>query len=319
MRIVDLLKIYVKPLRGLEKTSTDDYFQCLEQKEMYYNGLADLPEEERNYCKKAYILQHKKIYMRFFVWNLDRVLVGLDINFIYLDFVRWIVIDLLRGKRRGGCGIYCFVGMRGQGKTMSMTAHIERFRNRYQEKGQEFVVATNYDYIYQDFSIDDWTDIITIAKDCYVKGIPSLIAFDEVQNTFDSMEYKDFPPAMGSFISFVRKYNCEFLVSAQQYDRIPKRIRDNADFIIVCENTGHFDRLFRGYYFEKKSYDFEFADTKGKKKKAKFIREFIADDKFYELYDTKRQVARMVADAKQEKEKRKAAMEYINALPETEK
>lgn len=318
MRIIDLLKIYVKPLKDLEKTSTDDYFSCLEQKEMYFNGLSELPFDKQNYYKKCYILQHKKIYMRFFISNFVNILTDLDIDYLYLNFVRWVLIDLLRGKRRGGCGIYCFVGMRGQGKTMSMTAHIQRFRARYIEKGQKFVVATNYDYRYQDFAIEDWTDIITIAKDCYTKGIPSLIAFDEVQNTFDSLEYKDFPPAMGSFISFVRKYNCEFLVSAQQYDRIPKRIRDNADFIIVCENIGHFDRLFRSYYFEKTSYDFEFADTKGKKKKANYIREFVADDEFYSLYDTKAQVARMVKDVKTEKAKQKAAMEYLNSLPEAE-
>lgn len=286
---------------------------------MYFNGLSDLPLQQQYYYKKAYILQHKGIYTDFFVSNFVHVLAELDIDFIYLNFARWVLVDLLRGKRRGGCGIYCFVGMRGQGKTMSMTAHIERFRARYSSKGQRYVVATNYCYKYQDAAIDDWTDIITIAKDCYTKGIPSLIAFDEVQNTFDSLEYKDFPPAMGSFISFVRKYNCEFLVSAQQYDRIPKRIRDNADFIIVCENVFHFDRLFRGYYFEKKNYDFEFADTKGKKKKSKFIREFVADDKFYELYDTKAQVARMVADVKTEKAKQKAAMEYLNTLPADEK
>ena len=82
---------------------------------------------------------------------------------------------------------------------------------------------------------------------------------DEIHITFDSTDYKDFPAEMLSVLSFCRKYSMQFLCSAQIYERIPKKIRDIANFTVVCKNIGHLDRLFRDYYYEKNSYEKDIA------------------------------------------------------------
>lgn len=68
------------------------------------------------------------------------------------------------------------------------------------------------------------------------------------------------------------------------------------------------DRLFRNYYFEKNNYESQFS---GKRAKAEFIREYIADDNLYSLYDTLAQVENMTAQAKEEKDKRQAAFDLL--------
>lgn len=190
---------------------------------------------------------------------------------------------------------------------MSMVAHMERFRKEMLEKKKDFVIATNFDYIHQTYPINHWLDIVKIARECYEKNVPVLIAMDEIHVTFDSTEWKDFPAELLAVLSFVRKYGMQFLVSAQIYERIPKKIRDIANFTVVCKNFWHLDRFFINRYYEKEEYEMDFSDTKGKKKKAKFKRSFVAGDDFYSLYNTRQQVDRMVSSAKEEKKRRDEA------------
>lgn len=158
--------------------------------------------------------------------------------------------------------------------------------------------------------------MVSIAKDCYQKKIPCLIAIDEVHITFDSSDWKNFPPAVLAMLSFNRKFGLEFLCSSQIYERIPKKIRDIANYTVICKNIGHFDRLFRCYYFRKEDYESQFE---GKKKKADYIKEYIADDEFYALYDTLEQVDIMVGQAEKEKSAQQKAFDILfgNAAEET--
>ena len=204
---------------------------------------------------------------------------------------------------------------------MSMVAHMERYRSdkisKGKVQGKDFLIATNFHYRNQDVAINHWTDIVKFSKNCFDKDIPCLVAMDEIHVTWDSTEFKDFPPEMQAVLSFNRKYKLQFLCSAQIYERIPKRIRDIANFTVVCKNVFHLDRLFRCYYYEKNSYEKDIAGAleggKGRKKKKmySFLKEFVADDKFYALYNTREQVDRMVKDAKTEKN---AKLEAFNIL-----
>lgn len=117
-------------------------------------------------------------------------------------------------------------------------------------------------------------------------------------------------------LSFNRKFGLEFLCSSQIYERIPKKIRDIANYTVICKNIGHFDRLFRCYYFRKEDYESQFE---GKKKKADYIKEYIADDEFYSLYDTLEQVDIMVGQAEKEKSAQQKAFDILfgNAAEET--
>lgn len=103
--------------------------------------------------------------------------------------------------------------------------------------------------------------------------------------------------------------NTDLSLSAlPRYERIPKKIRDIANYTVICKNIGHFDRLFRCYYFPKSDYEAQFE---GKKKKAQYIKEFIADDNFYSLYDTMEQVDVMTAQAEKEKSMQQKAFDIL--------
>ena len=227
---------------------------------------------------------------------------------LYLSFARWVLIDFLRGKPKRKFGVFQFVALPGEGKTMSMVAHMERYRKEHLEKGKPFFIASNFSYKYNDAFIDHWSEMVTIAKDCFVKKIPCLIAIDEIHVTFDSTDWKNFPPAILAMLSFNRKYGLEFLCSSQIYERIPKKIRDIANYTVICKNIGHMDRLFRCYYFRKDDYESQFE---GKKAKADYIKEYIADDDFYDLYNTLEQVDIMTANAKKEKTAQEQAFELL--------
>lgn len=238
-----------------------------------------------------------------FLWKFKRLKLPL-----WLSFFRWIIIDFLRGKTNKKFGVFQFVALPGEGKTMSMVAHMERYRKEFITKKQPFVIASNFSYKYNDYFIDHWSQMVSISKECYLKKIPCLIAIDEIHVTFDSSDWKNFPPSVLAMLSFNRKFGLEFLCSSQIYERIPKKIRDIANYTVICKNIGHFDRLFRCYYFRKDDYESQFE---GKKAKADYIKEYIADDDFYSLYDTLEQVDIMVGQAEKEKSAQQKAFDIL--------
>lgn len=221
-----------------------------------------------------------------------------------IDFMRWYIIDFLSGKQRRFWGIYQFVALPGEGKTMSMVAHAERARAAY----PDVIIGANFSYAYAEYFIEHWLDIIKISKIAQEKHCPCLILMDEIHVTFDSSDWKSFPAELLALLSFNRKFSLQFLCSAQIYERIPKKIRDIANYTVICKNVLGADRYFRCYYYTKEDYD---ASFNGKRADAKFIREFIADDNFYDLYNTLEQVDRMKLSAQEEKDKREEALAIL--------
>lgn len=230
---------------------------------------------------------------------------------IHLDFMRWFLIDILSGKMRRFWGIYQFVALPGEGKTMSMVAHVERARKSF----PDLIIGANFGYKYATHRIYHWEDIITISMEARKLHRPCIIMMDEIHVTFDSSDWRSFPPELLALLSFNRKFELEFLCTSQIYERIPKKIRDIANYTIICKNVLSADRLFRCYYYAKDDYEASFS---GKKAKAQFIREFIADDDFYNLYDTLEQVDQMKLSAKEEKDKREEAFNLLFGKSESE-
>lgn len=225
---------------------------------------------------------------------------------LFIDFFRWIIYDFFCGKGMKFFGIYCFVALPGEGKTLGMTYHIEQQRRKH--KKEKIFVATNYNYKHQDAAINDWIDIIRWSKYCYQNHMKCIIAMDEIHLSFDKTEWKNFPPELLAVMSFNRKYKLQFLCSAQRYDRIPVKIAGIANYIIICKNIWHQDRMFINYYFKMADYESSFS---GKRKKADYIQPYVASNRLYALYDTTAQVNRMVDDSKKEKEKREQALDIL--------
>lgn len=223
---------------------------------------------------------------------------------LWPDFFRWLFIDFLRGRNRRFWGIYQFVALPGEGKTMSMVAHMERARART----PEIYIATNFGYTHQNLYISHWTDIVKAAMHAKNHGLPCIIAVDEIHVLFDSADWRSFPAELLALLSFNRKFSLQFLCSSQIYERIPKKVRDIANYTVICKNIWSSDRLFRNYYFTKSDYESSFD---GKRVSAQFVREFVASDSFYSLYDTLEQISRMTEDAIRDRSRKQEAFELL--------
>lgn len=282
-----------------------DYRSFLEKKGDYF--------AEHTSCKerKQWYFDHY-VYYRYRLKQKHRVehLINLKLP-VKLSFLRWIYIDFIRGKNGRFKDIYQFIGLPGEGKTISMVAHIERAL----EKNPDVLVATNFHYKRQHGEINHWMDIIKFVLAANKKRRPVLVAIDEIQNTFDSTEWQRFPKALYSLLSFNRKLNFQFLCSAQIYERIPSKIRQLANYTVICKNVWKADRYFINYYFEKNNYESGFD---GKRSSAEFIREFIADDALYNSYDTFEQVNAIAGSAEEEKNKKQEALDLLFGKSEDE-
>ncbi|WP_125141649.1 zonular occludens toxin domain-containing protein [Clostridium transplantifaecale] len=278
----------------------------LERKAAYLKREVKSSKRYQRHLKNWYRKNRRDLCFKLRLRKQIRFLVGLKIKPKILSTIRWVIVDFLRAKPRKFWGIYQFVALPGEGKTLSMVAHMERVRK---ELGADHVyIATNFCYTHENMSIDHWTDMITASRYANDHHMHSVIALDEIHTTFDASDWKSFPPELLALLSFNRKYGMQFLCSSQIYDRIPKKVRDIANYTVICKNTLGLDRHFMNYYFSKSDYEDKFS---GKRKRAEFIRTYVAGDDLYALYDTLRQVDRMTAKATEEQDKRQAAIELL--------
>lgn len=256
--------------------------------------------------KRWYRKHHYKLWLRMKINKRIAFLVNLKLPGKALSTIRWVIVDLLRAKPHKFWGIYQFVALPGEGKTLSMVAHMERARKSL---GKEHLyIATNFFYQNQDMAINHWSDIIVASKYASAHKMHCIIGIDEIHTTFDASDWKNFPPELLALLSFNRKYGMQFLCSSQIYDRIPRKVRDIANYTVICKNTLGLDRHFVNYYFSKANYDDKFT---GKRRFCEFIRTYVAGDELYNLYDTLQQVDKMTANAMNEEDKQKQAFELL--------
>lgn len=272
-------------------------WQFLQEKAVYYNKHKKIRQ------RRQFLYHANRSGLRIRVRHLDFALQRLPLRG-YLSWLRWCLIDFLRGKNGKFSGIYAYIGLPGEGKTLSMVAHIERVK----EKDPDVRIATNFNYVSEDMRIEHWLDIIRFAADARREHKCCIVAMDEIHVTFDSADWQHFPAEMLSLISFNRKYNLQFICSSQIYERIPKKIRDICNYIVICKNVLDTDRMFKNYYYKKSDYDTMFD---GKLKKADFVREYVASDWLYSRYDTKQLVENLTSSAKEEKDRRQEAFEIL--------
>lgn len=122
-----------------------------------------------------------------------------------------------KGKGAHLFGIYGYFGLAGKGKTMAMCHELEKLRKQY---GDQIYITTNFFYKDQDFPLTHWKDLLKT----YDK--PLVCAYDELPNEFASRQYKDFPMALFSLLTQVRKNNgIQILYTAQRWHFVDKNFR----------------------------------------------------------------------------------------------
>jgi len=255
---------------------------------------------------EVWLYKHKKEYIK----NLKRrnpklywrwKLTTLKLPFI-LDFVRWVIIDILRGKKRSLWGVYIFVANPGEGKTLSMVKHIEDKL----KQDPKIKIYTNFNYKGETGQIKCWQDIVRADEN-------SIIAIDEAHLTFESTDFKNFPPEILAQLSLNRKLRKQFICSTQRYERLNKNFRDLANYVVLCKNHFKLDRWFTQYYFPKINYEAQFD---GKRAKAEYVRPYIATDKLYSKYNTLQLVERLTEEVDMVEVKENKLLPLLNNILE---
>lgn len=144
------------------------------------------------------------------------IVITFIILFPVIMFLHQVDIIKARGKVHL-FGIYGFFGLPGQGKTMCMCRRLAQLRKQY---GDKIYIMTNFNYNDEDFQFKSWKDLL---KE-YDK--PLVVAWDEVQNEFNSRDFKTFPIALLTQLTQVRKGNgIQILYTAQRWHFVDKNFR----------------------------------------------------------------------------------------------
>ncbi len=161
-----------------------------------------------------------------------------------LDLFRWLIYDLLwtiiNGKVFKPYGLTCFVGRQGGGKTISMVEYLDRMKEFYPNA----IVVTNFNYIKQDMPFTSWRQFTEIRN-----GLDGVIfAIDELQNEYNSNNWKDFPEDLLSVVTMQRKQRIKIVATSQVFTRVVKQLREQCYEVVEC-------KTFFGRWTKQKCYD----------------------------------------------------------------
>lgn len=222
-----------------------------------------------------------------------------------------------------GYGFWCYCGLGGSGKTLSMVNQLIKIKKKY----PDVKIITNFNFKYADGKIETWRDLLnasnfktfSISEKKYRKYLkyniykPSelwlevdesddgdfelnfkvrkncgvVFGFDEIHLTFESTRWQDAPCNVLDYISQQRKLHKQILSSSQVFTRIDKKLREQTNFVIECCS------LFLGRLIINKKYrtteyiaNDEKMDKGTRKRKVKSRMSYIAYDRIRNAYDT---------------------------------
>ena len=120
-------------------------------------------------------------------------------------------------------GVHVICGEQGSGKSITLTYMLLRFMAQY----PNLCIKSNYGFIYENAPIRHWKDIV----DSNNGEDGEVDVLDEIQNWFNSLQSKDFPPEMMTEITQQRKQRKCIFGTAQVFGRISKPIREQITYL----------------------------------------------------------------------------------------
>lgn len=170
---------------------------------------------------------------------------------MFFRFIYWKIRDLIssiknrKNKKIHLYGIYGYFGLPGQGKTMSMSWELINLRKKY---GDNIYIFTNYGFKEEDKPFTDWRMLL----ETYDK--PAVFAWDEVQNEFNSRDFKNFPVELLTLLTQNRKGNGKRIYyTAQRYTRVDKVFRELSFRVGDCRTI--FGRYTRVKWYDTEDYE----------------------------------------------------------------
>lgn len=200
-----------------------------------------------------------------------------------IDFVKWIIIDTLRGKDRLRLyGIWAFTGYYGQGKTMGCVLYAKHLQEKYPHRNIK--IYSNIDVEGQEGKITHWKQMLELPPN-------SIMIYDESQSDWSStIGVSAFPEDFLRRITQVRKRSLAFFMTSPVFHRMNINLRESVNFIIESKNILDMDRWFKYTFYRTEDYE-RMVENEGRKSKyALWSSSFIASDNTYTLYDTSAEV-----------------------------
>lgn len=219
-----------------------------------------------------------------------------------VEFIKWVLIDLLRGLDRYKLfGIWCFTGYYGEGKSLGAVNFAFNIKEKNPQK--DIKIFSNFNVKGQDGKIECWQDLIELPKD-------SIVIFDEIQSTFTSQKYSDFPIELLWKLTQCRKHGLAIFCTSPVYSRMSIQLRESTDYVIESKNRFGLNRWFTYNFYHAPEYE-AIVNVTGingaikKKQNREFKYTLIAQDKNYKKYNTTEQIDRWDIEDKNNKKIKK--------------
>ena len=164
-------------------------------------------------------------YFRIFAGNHNRFENRIIFPTIHLVDDESILI--INGKVFKPYGLTCFVGRQGGGKTISMVEYLDRMKELYPDA----IVVTNFNYTKQDMPFTSWRQFTEVRNG--LKGV--IFAIDELQNEYNSNNWKDFPEDLLSVVTMQRKQRIKIVATTQVFTRVVKQLREQCYEVVECK------------------------------------------------------------------------------------
>jgi ATP-dependent Clp protease ATP-binding subunit ClpX len=121
-------------------------------------------------------------------------------------------------------GLYIFEGKQGSGKTVSACYYMIMLKMQH----PALKIMSNISFTYADDHLEEWTDMVFKQNGSYGQ----IIFIDEIQNYFNSLESKNFPPEALQEICQQRKQRKAIFGTTQVFQRVAKPIREQTRFVV---------------------------------------------------------------------------------------
>lgn len=218
-----------------------------------------------------------------------------------IEFLKWVIIDIARGiDRRKLFGIWCFTGYYGQGKSLGAVNFAFEFKKSFNKK---IHIYSNFNVKGQDGKVESWQDLLDLPPN-------TILIFDEIQSTFSSQKYSDFPIELLWKLTQCRKHGLAIFCTSPVYSRMSIQLRESTDFVIECKNRLKLDRWFSYHFYRAVNYE-KITNYEGlnKSMRQRQLREFtytlVPQDRNYRLYNTVEQIDRWDIEDKSNKKIKK--------------
>jgi len=192
----------------------------------------------------------------------------------FFRFLYWKFWDWRNPFPKRPFGIICFVGLYGQGKTLSLSEKLMRLKIEFPKA----VIWTNFYWKYQDGQITNWEQLLSVKNgdDGVIFGI------DEVSSVWDRWMGKKLPIEVMELFRENRKEAKMIVATAQHFNKIVVDFRDLCHEIIEVNNIGKRWVFQRAFHVN----DWKEADGEFSKRHRLWRYSFIANNFIYNSFDS---------------------------------